>query len=510
VVTDDPESAAEAGARRAELHEAALSGLPWFAAARMSVELLALIASVALARLLTPAEIGHAVIALVFGSLTGSIFGEGMTTALTQRRREDQSMYEAASFAAVFFGVLLTIVVATGGAALASVLFGADTAQCVVFIAPLFLISALGVVPRARLQRRLAFPRMGAIETVSTLVALLVSVGLAAGGWDGRSMIVGNVASGVVGTLGLWHAARNASPRPHRRELRELREFGLPASLGSMLYLGLRNVDYWIIGAVLSARQVGLYFRAFTLGQDYQGKISGIMLRMALPIYSRAEDIEHMRSIRMRIGRTHAVVLFPLLASLAVVAPAFVPWFYGPQWEGAVVPTQILAVAGMVAAVLSGTGPLILALGRARAMMWWNAGVFVLYASVVFATAQIGLIAVCIGVLGFQLVNFVGAHVLLLQRIAGIPFRRSLAEIAPAGACAAALVAVAWPVFAALRSIDAPTAITLVVSGLVGIGVYLALLRAAFPAAFADVNMIYGRIAPKLSRLRRRPAVAGS
>lgn len=496
---------------RDSLRETTLAGLPWFAGARFVIEGLGLVSGVLLARLLTPDQIGRAVIALIFAGLTSSFFGEGLANALTQRRAEDEPTYEAASFASALLGLVLTILVATAGVSLTRLVFGDETASYVLTLSPVFLLSALAVVPRARLQRRLAFPVIGIVDTLATLAWMITAVVLAAAGMDGRSMILGNVANGVVGLIGISVVARNAVPRPHRHALRELGRYGLPASLSSMLYLGVRNVDYAIIGAVLNARQVGLYQRAFTLGQDYQGKISGIMLRMALPIYSRADDIVHMRGIRRRIARVHATVLFPLLALLSIIAPTFVPWFYGAQWHDAVVPTQILALAGMVAAVLSGTGPLILALGRAKAMLWWNVGALALYAGMVFATASHGIVAVCVGVLVFQIVNFVLAHLLLLQGIAGIPFRRSLEEIAPAFVSALALAVVAVPVYAAARSLGLPTLLVLFAPVAAGSLAYLAVLRSRFPTAWADVRTVARRVTPKLRapRLGRRTARAG-
>jgi PST family polysaccharide transporter len=499
--TKDGQSSA---VRRANLREATLRGLPWYAGARAVSELAALASSVAIARLLTPAEIGRAVLALICAGIAVSVFGEGFTTPLTQRRDVSGRIYESAAFASVVMGVLLTIVAATGGAALAATLLDDAAAEYVRLAAPLFALAALGVVPRVRLQRALAFPQLGAIDTSTVVVSLAVTVLLAALGWDGRSLIAGPLIAGALALVVLHITAGGALPRLHRDELVELRRFGVPAALSSLLYTGYRNVDYAIIGALLNPREVGIYYRAYTLGYEYQGKVSGIMLRLALPIYSRAENAEHMRSIRTRVVRAHATALFPLLALLAVVAPTFIPWFYGDQWNAAVVPAQILAIAGMAAAVLSGTGPLIFALGRADAMLRWNILTLLCYAAIIAATAPLGLVAVCIGVVAFQLANFVGASLVLAQGIAGIPFRQSLAEIAPAAISSAALAPIAWGVHSAASALELPTFLTLAVTAFAGGLTYAALLRRRFPSAFEDLRTVLRSVVPWPARFRRR------
>ena len=96
----------------------------------------------------------------------------------------------------------------------------------------------------------------------------------------------------------------------------------------------------------------------------------------------------------------HATVVVPLLALLIVVAPVLVPWLFGDPWRGAVVPTQILAVAGMIAAVLTGYPQVMLAVGRPRVLLQFNLVVLGVYVGVVAATVDRGLTTLCVGVVG--------------------------------------------------------------------------------------------------------------
>ena len=85
--------------------------------------------------------------------------------------------------------------------------------------------------------------------------------------------------------------------------------FGGPASGAGLLHVAITNVDYTILAARLSAAQVGFYWRAFQIGVVYQDKISGIMMRLAFPIYSRTRDLDRAapparaRDARARRGR---------------------------------------------------------------------------------------------------------------------------------------------------------------------------------------------------------------
>ena len=117
------------------------------------------------------------------------------------------------------------------------------------------------------------------------------------------------------------------------RSSREITRFGAPASAAGLLHVGITNVDYAVLAARLSSTQVGLYWRAFQLGVSYQDKISGIMLRLAFPIYSRTRDLSEMRRLHERATRIHGAVVVPLLAVLIVTAPDIVPALFGSAWE---------------------------------------------------------------------------------------------------------------------------------------------------------------------------------
>ena len=162
--------------------------------------------------------------------------------------------------------------------------------------------------------------------------------------------------------------------------------------------VGYGNVDYLILGAKLSPAQVGFYYRAYTLGVQYETKISDIIARLAFPVYSRTENADHMRAVRSRVVRINATVIYPILALFIAVAPELVPWLFGPRWEPAVLPAQILAVAGMARMINNGTPPLLLAAGRPRTLLGVQplpAGVL---AAAVLIAAPYGLIAVCVAV----------------------------------------------------------------------------------------------------------------
>jgi O-antigen/teichoic acid export membrane protein len=491
--------------RRDVVEREALAGAAFAAVrstglARMASEIVAFAATVALARLLTPAEFGIATVALVATTLATATGQQGLTAPLVQRRSIDEAHLRVAVLLSLVLGVLLAALVATVAEPAAEPLFGARIAELLPLTSPFFLLAGLAAVPQAVLERALEFRRLSVVYAVRMMSAAIASVALAAAGEGAEALILGPLAGTAVATALLLRAAPVARPAWHPREAREILRFGLP-SLGSGLAgIGAQYIDYAVVAARLPAAAVGLYWRAYTLGVDYQSKLSGILVQIGLPLYARAADLATRREMRERIVRLQTLILFPLLGALILLAPVAVPLVFGPQWEDAVAPTQILAVAGMMAAIQTGTGPLLLAVGHPGALLRWNVGKIVGLGAVVYVVAPHGLVALAVAVTGFNVLRALIGQQLLLRRRAGIDVRALWIACLPAIAGTAALLAIGWAVLAAGTALGVPDGAASAAGAATGVAAYVAALAAGFPAALAELREVRSRL------LRRRPA----
>jgi len=341
------------------------------------------------------------------------------------------------------------------------------------------------------------FRRSGLIDVTALTLGNALALALALAGMGATAIVLGALAQVAAGSLLLLAVAPPPRPRLYRERgaRSEVNAFGVPAALAGLVDVLFRNVDYAILAARLPAAQTGIYWRAFNLGVVYQDKLSGVMMQLAFPVYSRTENAAQLRGLHERATRVHAAVIFPLLASLIVLAPVAIPFLLGGQWTPSVVPTQILAVAGMVAAVLTGYPQVMLALGRPRALLRFNVAMLLGYAAVVALASGHGLTVVAVAVAAFYVAILVGVYRLLLRRHLGISLGRLLPELGPALAGCVVLAGVEWP----LRALLAPAlgaAPTIALAGTAGLLSYVAALRAVSPAAWRDLGLLLTRVLP--------------
>lgn len=492
------------------LTQATIVGVRWLALTRVLSEVIALGAAVVLARLVSPADFGRAAVALVFVQLGVMLTFEGFASALVQRKSVDQRDRGAAFMMSIVGGGVLSLVVFGLSGPLWRPLFGARIADLIALVSPVVLISALGGVSRATVWRSLDFRRSSLIDLVSLVVASLVSVALAVGGLGARAIVLGGLAQAGCTSLLFILVAPPPLPRWSGDVQRQIAGFGVPAALAALVDTLYRNIDYAILAARLPATQAGYYYRAFNLGVVYQDKLSRVLGQIAFPLYSRTKDHSELRQLHERAVRVNAMVIFPLLALLIALAPVAVPFVFGAAWRPAVEPTQILAVAGMIATVLTGYPQIMLAIGRPRPLLYFNIAMVAAYGGVVVLASSHGLVVVALAVVGVHLAVLGGVYHLLLRRYLDITIGRLIPELGPAAAGCVALLAVCVPL-TQLLSGSFPSFLTLGLVGIAGLAVYAVVLRVAFPAACADLRLLVARVLPvdsiRRGRSRKLPTV---
>lgn len=496
----------------AELHEHAAHGLRWSALSRPTTEILQLGSIVILARLIVPAEFGRYAIAFIAQQVAYLIVSGGLSAALVQRKTLSREHLQTGVALALLTGLALGLLTLVAASTVVTSIFGARTGLYVQLMAPLCLVSALNAVPASTLGRRMAFRRLSEIEVLNTLTRVSVCIGLALIGLDGEALVIGLLAGSSVGALVAWISAPPPLPRLHRRPARELLDFSLPTSLAAITWVGFSNVDYAIIGARLGALQTGFYFRAYTLAVEYQNKIGVVMTQVGFPVLARTRSAADLHRLCHQMVRTLTITLFPLLALLAIAAPVVVPFLFGPNWGPAVVPVQILALGGASTLVINAVGTVLMATGRAKALLGYGAAHFIVYGVTAYLVVPFGISALAVDAAVVHSLFLVAAYGLMLRDSGERALGRLWDDVAPATVSCAGLIAVALPLSLALTAVHLPAALWLLALGLLALPPYLLTLRVCFPAVWRTQRAVVQRVIPWRPRLpraiRRHPAAA--
>jgi teichuronic acid exporter len=456
---------------------------------------------VLLARILPPTDFGLLALAYVAVGFAAMVSQLGLGLAVVQRHpltvRHVRVAFTASLALGAGVGLVLLLL-----APLAGPLLGDDRLPAILgALALLFLLGGLGATARALLQRDLEFRALFRVDLLSFGIGYAgVAVFLALNGYGVWSLVIGMLAQSLLGSLlALLRVRHSVRPLLARAELGELLGFGAGASLNQVANYLSRSLDNVVIGRWLGPHSLGLYSRAYNLMTLPLGYVGDVMWHVLFPALS---EIRH---DRRRMGRAYlaavqltALFAAPLMVGLAVAAPHLIRGVYGPQWTGAILPFQILCLAGTFRAVYGVSGALTHATDHVYAEVRRQLAYAGLVAGGALVALPYGLAGVTLAVGGAILFMYL-AMAQLSMRILERPWRDFARAQLPGLIVAGCVVAAGLPVRALMV---ATAAGDLGVAAAVGLAELAAAVAGLYflPPSLRPTEL-YGRMAGTLARL---------
>lgn len=225
-----------------------------------------LIATMILARLLTPTDFGVVTMVTTFSLLIMSFGLNGYNEAVLQRSDIDHNL--ASNLFWINFGVGLASAAAfaAAGPLLASFYRDQRLVHVTAGISLTILISGASVVHLALLKRALRFSATSANEVGATLVSVVLSVAMAWRGWGYWALVAGLVSRGLVQAIGAWWLCRWIPGRPRRVEgTGSVVRFAAHVYGRYCLNYSTRNTDNLLVGWRFGPGPLGFYKKAYDL-----------------------------------------------------------------------------------------------------------------------------------------------------------------------------------------------------------------------------------------------------
>lgn len=323
-------------------------GVKWVGLAEILIRLLQYGATLIVARLLGAKAIGIWALFLMFAQLAFVLFDFGFSSALIQRKAIRREHFSAAFMIYLGSAAVYTLVMWLGAPVTARFFKHPELTFSFQLLAPLFLLYALNALPRIRLQRDMRFKRFSVIQLSGVVVQLGTILTLVLNGFGFSSFVYGILAEQIILTV-LFNALAftPVSLRIDKEAFMELWHYGIRV-LGTRVVAYLNaNIPGFIIGKLIGLEALGFYNIAYQLVDFPVQRISKNVLRVMFPAFSKLQDDpQSYKTLYYQVVYYLGLILTPLFAGLALVAPWLIPVFYGAQWQPAVIPLQFLALVG--------------------------------------------------------------------------------------------------------------------------------------------------------------------
>jgi len=351
-----------------------LSGVAWSGAAQLTRQLLYFIISVILARLMSPREFGLIAMATIFTSFAALFSDLGLGAAIIQKSDIEERHLSTVFWINIVAGTLITALVIAAAPLIAMFYQEPALRLLTMVIAFNFVIGAFKVVHNALLQKAMNFRKSALIEITSVFISGSTAAVAALSGWGvwsivTQSLVLTSTSVIMVWLCSTWRPTLNCDTKAFR----ELIGFSFNLLGFNVLNYWIRNLDHVLVGKFISSAALGIYIRAYGLMMLPVSQISNVLARVMFPAMSAIQkDINKSKEVYLRATRIIALVTFPLMVGMLVVAEPFVLTVYGNNWQEVIPILKIFCLNGALQSVGTTVGWIYISQGRTDLMFKWG------------------------------------------------------------------------------------------------------------------------------------------
>jgi len=364
------------------------------------------IATLILARLLTPNEFGLMALGLIVIGFLDTFRGMGVENVIIYK----QENIEHNSNVAFTLGLIInsTISITTFLIAPFVATFFEDPRMTDILraLSVVFVIWGIGNIHAARLKKEMRFRQTLLPELGKSTAKAIVSIGMALLGYGVWSLVWGQIAANVAASSLYWLSYRW---RPHLDlDLDTSRELlGYSSQIVLIAFMGMisSNIDYMIVGKRLGSENLGYYTMAFRVPELLILSTCYIVSNALFPAYSKVQNDQKTLQKGFLLSLSYvALFTVPVGVGIMIVTPELIKVVFGDRWIPSIPVMQAISLYAVIYSLSFIVGEICNATGRPDIMI------------------KLGLINSAVAIPLLWMAAGYGIHMVALAQIVAISF----------------------------------------------------------------------------------------
>ena len=364
--TTTPLSAADHG----RLDRSFVKGVAWTGASKWSIQIITWVATLVVARLLTPEDYGIVAMAGVLTGMLALLTEFGIGSAIVMLSGLSEVQIAQINTLSILFGVTGFVVSCAASVPLGIFFDTQLLPPVVVAIGFGFIVNSFQTVPSALLQKEHRFKALSVIETIRSAIQSLALMLFAWMGFRYWSLVLGALLSYAVGVGLTLLVRRHRLAIPRFSLLKHVLNFSGQVLVWRFSWYVYSNADFAIAGRILGKAALGNYSLARTLANMPLDKITAIVGGVTPAFYAAVkEDTDALRRYLLRPIEAIALLTVPTMIGLTLVTKDAVLALLGEKWEDSIPVLQLLSFYTCVRTVFVFFPQVLMAIGEAGFVM---------------------------------------------------------------------------------------------------------------------------------------------
>jgi len=323
-----------------------LAGTAWSFLQRISTQLMSLVISIILARILTPDDYGTVAMITVFTNIAMVFITTGFSSAIIQKKE----LSEADISTMFYAGLGLSLV-------LYGILFAAAPWIAVMYKTPVLtpmlrvesLIVVLGAtysVQQALISRNLQYKKNFIIGAVCVVVQGTSGIAFALNGFGPWSLVYSTIINYTAHAALMWIVVKWKPKLIFSKEsFKSMFGFSTKMLAGGLLNALFNNIRSLIIGVRYSSADLAYYNKGYQYPTLIMNQVDGTINTVLFSSLSKYQsDWEAGLKVLRRAMKTSLYICAPLMAGMCAVADPMIRLLLTDKWEGSIVYVRLVAI----------------------------------------------------------------------------------------------------------------------------------------------------------------------
>jgi PST family polysaccharide transporter len=367
-------SAKGPGSSSSDLRNSAIRGGVAMVMSRGAAQVLRLLITAILTRILSPDDFGLVAIVLAVVGIASLFQDMGLSAATVQRAEITPQQVSTLFWINAAMGAAACLAGVICSPLIADLYHRPEIATVTATLSLSFLLSGLMVQHNALLYRSMQFTTSARIGMIALVVAGATALGMAHAGFGPWALVAQTLVGDLVTLVLIWRVTRfRIQAFQWSPQVREMIGFGGQFLIFRILGYFAQNFQIVLIGKDLGASTAALYTRSNSLSRQLMGYVNDTSSQITNSALARLRD-QPERYVRFYLRTLN--VMFLAAAPIALFLGAFssdvILFLFGPNWSTSADLLRILAVGMAGAPLLHSTGAVFFSHGDITRMMRWG------------------------------------------------------------------------------------------------------------------------------------------
>ena len=349
-----------------DLKKNAFGGFIWAFGERIGAQLISLIVSIVLARLLVPEDYAIVGVVTIFFNFANVIVTSGLNTALIQKKNVTQTDYSTILYASLGISVIIYFLLFFTAPIIANIYEMQLIVPVIRIMGLILIINAVKSILTAFIANNLQFKKMFMSTLFGTLLSAVVGIWMANSGCGVWSLVAQQMINAGAGTIALLLITKFKVLLVFSVDsFKQLFGYGWKIFLTSIITVIYDEINPIIVGLKFSAVDLSFYTKGKSFPSLLNTTVGNTLSTVLFPVMSKVQDdISAVLSITRKYIRVASYLIFPLMCLFFAVSESFVSILLTEKWMNAVPYIQIFCISYMFDIIHIGNLQSIKSIGR--------------------------------------------------------------------------------------------------------------------------------------------------